>query len=100
MAQLGSASALGAEGPRFKSGYPDRIELFILLRLVPLRLPGWFRVFLEGRRAPGLLRASRGDGLASGRVRARGARLARCPGSTAARAREPASAGDPGPRES
>jgi Polyketide cyclase / dehydrase and lipid transport len=23
MAQLGSASALGAEGPRFKSGYPD-----------------------------------------------------------------------------
>ncbi len=23
MAQLGSASALGAEGPRFESGYPD-----------------------------------------------------------------------------
>jgi hypothetical protein len=23
MAQFGSASALGAEGPRFKSGYPD-----------------------------------------------------------------------------
>jgi hypothetical protein len=25
MAQFGSASALGAEGPRFKSGYPDRV---------------------------------------------------------------------------
>ena len=26
MAQLGSASALGAEGPRFKSGYPDHTQ--------------------------------------------------------------------------
>jgi hypothetical protein len=25
MAQLGSASALGAEGRRFKSGYPDQM---------------------------------------------------------------------------
>jgi hypothetical protein len=32
MAQFGSASALGAEGPRFKSGYPDQTPAAGLIR--------------------------------------------------------------------
>ena len=52
MAQLGSASALGAEGPRFESGYPDPRRPSLPLD------KGW-----AGGTVAALVRATMADGL-------------------------------------
>ena len=48
MAQVGSASALGAEGRRFKSGYPDRP-----IRKGPRTMAGALLYAAPGRAVPG-----------------------------------------------